>query len=207
MPRLPWCQSNQDEKIVSALGTNLRRPKLSLYRGRVRQQPRCPRAPRAGYETTWRRLMRAWLGPKPGSLSICCQFGPAVSESRAQITRSSAQIARSSALSGAEWQRCSWGSGAVRARVMPGHRAAPARRGGGCGGTRSRRRAGPLRRTSHWPTHQSRPSTTNKAAPWRLPPFACRSTASAAGTLPRLDPFVPDNPTGKIDRELNNDRG
>ena len=132
MPRLldglaAW-QPHPGEKIMSRLGTKWgRRRGLSSYRGRKRQQPRCPRAPRAGYETTWRRLMRAWLGPKPGSLSI-----------RRSIQRGNARQlhANCGKLRAIKRQLRRY------ARIYPRlHEAAPAERGGGCGGTRSRQQA------------------------------------------------------------------
>jgi hypothetical protein len=58
-------------KNCVGIGNQARRVRVTdVTRGRKRQQPRCPRAPRAGRARTWRRLMRAWLGPKPGSLSM-----------------------------------------------------------------------------------------------------------------------------------------
>ena len=101
---------------------------MSSYRGRERQQPRCPRAPRAGYETTWRRLMRAWLGPKPGSLSV-----------RRSIQRGNTRQLPANCGELRATKRQLRPYARIYARL---HGAAPAERGGGCGGTRSRQQAG-----------------------------------------------------------------
>ena len=115
------------KKLCRDWEPNGEEPGLSIYRGRVRQQPRCPRAPRAGYETTWRRLMRAWLGPKPGSLSIRRSI------QRGNTRQLQANCRKLRALK-RQLRRC--------ARIYPRrHEAAPAERGGGCGGTRSRQQA------------------------------------------------------------------
>ena len=131
MPRLldglPRGKLTLAKKLCRDREPNGEEPGLSSYRGRVRQQPRCPRAPRAGYETTWRRLMRAWLGPKPGSLSI-----------RRSIQRGNARQlpANCRKLRALKRQLRRY------ARSYPRlYEAAPAERGGGCGGTRSRQQA------------------------------------------------------------------
>jgi len=97
-----------------------RHPALVILPWPKWQQPRCLRAPRAGCERTWRRLLRAWLGPKPGSLNIS-GFGYLPAE-RGDLRRHG-RICRDL------------------------HGAAPAGHGGGCGGTRSRLRSRSLRKT------------------------------------------------------------